>query len=505
MLFAVCRIVCTIVGVMCVICVVCLVACVCFDLLLTLCSSLLSSLFSLLSSLFSLLSSLSLFQSEKKTTQQKELVVGVVNVPNFKFVRENGDVHQNGWILPGKSNIIINMTMDVDMSEGPTAMGRLVGRNMDKMPLNVSVKSEIPVLLILFPFPVYFIYNDLTTFACMRPGLEPMTGSAENVGKYNLTKYADSDVRNRRLTGGSSAELPLPPNYVCGASDTKILKKSTEMKNKTKNSLKHVGFINTPGVRENMTMVVALELFLPLNEISVNFPTVEVDVTWPSSEEEKTIYGNVDVAAPVLRVSTHPMSLSHGWTTLLINVTVDDGDGGSPEGRSAGVSYQVDRLQKFMRDFLEKRETILSITGTNMSTSSDYRLSKRPLSMPQHIAAYIDPPITIPIKDKEKNITKAEYFSNHPCTIDTDKGAIELHEFIAISFFEETLSMELNLTFNLPFFLWGDIPSVSMDINVPGIRDKSPSGLVCGDACHFVFCCLIFFMSRFLVANTNEI
>ena len=158
-----------------------------------------------------------------------------------------------------------------------------------------------------------------------------------------------------------------------------------------------------------------------------------------------------------------------------------------------------------MRDFLEKRETILSITGTNMSTSSDYRLSKRPLSMPQHIAAYIDPPITIPIKDKEKNITKAEYFSNHPCTIDTDKGAIELHEFIAISFFEETLSMELNLTFNLPFFLWGDIPSVSMDINVPGIRDKSPSGLVCGDACHFVFCCLIFFMSRFLVANTNEI
>jgi hypothetical protein len=92
---------------------------------------------------------------EKKNQKyKKQRVMGIVHVPDLKFVRENGDVHQNGWILPGKSKIVVNMTMDVDLLEGPEALGRLVGRNMEKMPLHVDVRSGVPVLLLLFPFPV---------------------------------------------------------------------------------------------------------------------------------------------------------------------------------------------------------------------------------------------------------------------------------------------------------------------------------------------------------------
>ena len=49
-------------------------------------------------------------------------------------------------------------------------MGGLVGKFDSKMPLHVQVTSSIPVVLFVFPFPVYFQWTDVTHFQCERPG-----------------------------------------------------------------------------------------------------------------------------------------------------------------------------------------------------------------------------------------------------------------------------------------------------------------------------------------------
>jgi len=66
----------------------------------------------------------------------------------------------NTWLPPGKTTIVVNASITYDSVTGATAFGRLAGRNMEKMPLKVDVRSQIPIVLFLFPFPIYFIFPD---------------------------------------------------------------------------------------------------------------------------------------------------------------------------------------------------------------------------------------------------------------------------------------------------------------------------------------------------------
>ena len=61
---------------------------------------------------------------------------------------------------PGKTTIVVNASITYDSVTGAAAFGRLAGRNMEKMPLKVDVRSQIPIVLFLFPFPIYFIFPD---------------------------------------------------------------------------------------------------------------------------------------------------------------------------------------------------------------------------------------------------------------------------------------------------------------------------------------------------------
>ena len=66
----------------------------------------------------------------------------------------------NTWLPPGKTTIVVNASITYDSVTGAAAFGRLAGRNMEKMPLKVDVRSQIPIVLFLFPFPIYFIFPD---------------------------------------------------------------------------------------------------------------------------------------------------------------------------------------------------------------------------------------------------------------------------------------------------------------------------------------------------------
>ena len=84
----------------------------------------------------------------------------------FRFYKnddQNNNVHVdtgNTWLPPGKTTIVVNASITYDSVTGAAAFGRLAGRNMEKMPLKVDVRSQIPIVLFLFPFPIYFIFPD---------------------------------------------------------------------------------------------------------------------------------------------------------------------------------------------------------------------------------------------------------------------------------------------------------------------------------------------------------
>ena len=91
-------------------------------------------------------------------------------------------------------------------------MGGLVGKFDSKMPLHVQVTSSIPVVLFLFPFPVYFQWTDVTHFQCERPGMVPMAVGAPRLsGSYNTTGYyipeEDDDALYNVSTEVSSISL----------------------------------------------------------------------------------------------------------------------------------------------------------------------------------------------------------------------------------------------------------------------------------------------------------
>ena len=94
--------------------------------------------------------------------------------------------------------------------------------------------------------------------------------------------------------------LPRIPNYVCGMGDrSKRLAKSTVVKNKTTTTLKSIGILDTPSqTTENITLQIAVELFLGLDEIMVDFPSVVVDVSWNNMDH---------INDAVLSVKTFPM------------------------------------------------------------------------------------------------------------------------------------------------------------------------------------------------------
>jgi hypothetical protein len=186
-------------------------------------------------------------------------------------------------------------------------MGGLEGKFDSKKPLHVQVTSSIPIVLFVFPFPVYFRWTDVTHFQCERPGMVPMMDNEalSTYGHYNTTGYYIPEEDDDALYNVSKEvlafrALPRIPNYVCGMGDrSKRLAKSTNVKNKTKTTLKSIGIIDTPmQTMENITLQIAVELFLGLDEIMVDFPSVVVDVSWNNMDH---------INDAVLSVKTFPM------------------------------------------------------------------------------------------------------------------------------------------------------------------------------------------------------
>ena len=121
--------------------------------------------------------------------------------------------------------------------------------------------------------------------------------------------------------------------------------------------------------------------------------------------------------------------------------------------------FSITQLQTAMKGFLSDQLILLRVVGTNATTTTTNTSSF--VNMAQKIADDITPPITISIKNEVKQI------SSDPC-IDLEKGGLILHEFILRSFVRDKIKLNANVTFQMPFYIWGNVPSVSFDLNAPG-------------------------------------
>ena len=169
---------------------------------------------------------------------------------------QNGIAREDTWIPTGPMDIYINATVNIDEKEGSIASGQLVGKNMEKMPLHVKVKSKVPITLFIFPLPIYFYWEDISHFQCNRPGMLPIKEKGRYYGQYNTTGYYLPNKED--VPPYNDKTLPRATNYVCGMSKVKREKKSLLIKNKTKTTLQSVGILNTKKERENMTLQIEM-------------------------------------------------------------------------------------------------------------------------------------------------------------------------------------------------------------------------------------------------------
>ena len=130
-----------------------------------------------------------------------------------------------------------------------------------------------------------------------------------------------------------------------------------------------------------------------------------------------------------------------------------------------------------MKGFLSDQLILLRVVGTNATTTTTNTSSF--VNMAQKIADDITPPITISIKNEVKQI------SPDPC-IDLEKGGLILHEFILRSFVRDKIKLNANVTFQMPFYIWGNVPSVSFDLNAPGTLKIQK--LKCSKLCTILDC-----------------
>ena len=357
-----------------------------------------------------------------------ERKMGVLNEVHHFY--QDGIDTGNTWLPSGKSTIIINASITYDSKQGAIAIGRLVGRNMEKMPLKLEVRSKIPVLLFLFPVPLYLEVPDTSDFQCERPALNV----SSITGQYNLTGYLEGEA----------------PNYNCGMSYKKRLAKSLHPKNKTGTFFREIGILDDNNENDGLAIQIGMELYLAMDEIIINFPSISVDVAWGSKEEIKK--------GPILRVDTLPKFLQHGWTLFTFNITIR-----RDENTRIVNDFNIFQLQHAMKDFLAVKEIKFQLVGSNTTAKPNN------ISMAQRIASEISPPIIINVQDK-KNTTALNYDRLNPC-VDKDDGGggIALHEFFLRSFVKSSAHMYVNTTIAMPFFIWGHIPAISMDLNAPGV------------------------------------
>jgi len=197
-------------------------------------------------------------------------------------------------------------------------------------------------------------------------------------------------------------------------------------------------------------MQLSQKLFLGLDEIVVNFPTLSVDVSW----------NDYNIDGGIIRVQTYPIVLSHGWTVFTFNVTLKNN--GWENGYHGGTisSDQLVQLRQLMKQFLDGKNTILSIVGTNYTINDlsfnpykkDYSMigSSSSSSMAQYIASYIQPPINVGVQDR-KNLTQNLFEKENPCE-DGLPSAIFFHEFLFKSVYERQIRFYLNATLQVSFF-----------------------------------------------------
>ena len=169
----------------------------------------------------------------------------------------------------------------------------------------------------------------------------------------------------------------------------------------------------------------------------------------------------------VLSVQTFPMVLRHGWTTITFNATVSGGGGGGGGGGGKITEYQLKQLHVIMQNFLNGSNTHLLIRGANATTTTAGQVTQ----FTQAIARHVFPPISLNVQDK-KNISENVFELDNPCAPSSQKSPIEFHEFVFKSIYERTARVYLNATLATPFYIWGALPSLSFDLNAPGIPGR---------------------------------
>ena len=121
-------------------------------------------------------------EKDDEDSDDGQMLLNVGVLEEEHSIVQQGVPRETTWIPSGEMDILINATVHINATEGAQAMGQLIGKNMRKMPLHVKVKSAVPVVVFFFPFPVYYLYNDISHFQCERPNLVAMDSSTEHYG-----------------------------------------------------------------------------------------------------------------------------------------------------------------------------------------------------------------------------------------------------------------------------------------------------------------------------------